>query len=49
MKKEFETPKFDLNLFVDDIQADSGVSNPGNTGEWGGNENVPGNGTEGWV
>ena len=46
MKKEFETPKFELNLFMENIKASSDQSG---TGEWGGDENVPGNGTEGWV
>lgn len=45
MKKEFETPKFELVIFLEDIITTSG----GNTGEWGGDENVPGGGSEGWV
>lgn len=45
MKKEFETPKFELVIFLEDIITTSG----GNTDEWKGNENVPGNGSQGWV
>ena len=47
-KKELETPKFEINLFVDDIKT-SDPSTGGNTGEWEGDENVPGGGSEGWV
>ena len=49
-KKELETPKFELNLFLDDINTGTDTSNTGgNTGEWEGDENVPGGGSEGWV
>ena len=48
-KKELETPKFELNLFVDDIKTSDPSNTGGNTGEWEGDENVPGGGSEGWV
>jgi hypothetical protein len=46
-KKELETPKFEINLFVDDINTGADPSNTGgNTGEWGGDENVD---DGGWI
>ena len=46
-KKVFETPKFELNLFIDDINTGTDPSNTGgNTGEWGGDENVD---DGGWI
>ena len=46
-KKELETPKFEINLFVDDINTGTDPSNTGgNTEEWGKDENVY---DDGWI
>lgn len=48
MKKEFEKVEIEVVEFEEEIKTTDSSSNPG-TGEWEGDENVPGNGTEGWV